>query len=1225
MKQTAEQSGPHSVQGLETGLEALRQGPEFRGPVETLDGHHCNDHFAQIYESDEERFDAAIPFIRHGLDQNDRCMYIVDESTEAEVKAAMRAAGLDVDAALAAGTLSFHTIQETYLRNGTFDPDEMIDFYAEMVADATEEYAALRIIAETTWLQEETTTVDQFIEYEARVNDLFADEDALAICQYDRDGFPPEIIRKIVRTHPHLIYNGTVCHNVYYTPPEEFFGADEPAREVDRMLETLYDRTAARTALEDRQRTLRKQNEIVASPDKTFEEKLQELFELGCERFGLELGAMATVDTDDDRFEVEAVSGDHEYFAPGVELPLSETYCTAATDIKAAGSVADPPEEGYDDIHVYQEFGIQAYLGTYIAVDGGADRTFFFVTETPRSADFSDDDHAFIRLMGQWVKYELERRQRERFLHESYQITSDPELSFEEKLERLLDLGCEWFGLEMAGMNHLPSWDGKFRIEHGVGLGVDSGDEPVWTDPGEGCFCRRTITEDRPVSCVDVRGTDWAHDPIYQEFGLTSYFGTKVMSGSTPYGTLWFGSTEPRDRPFSDTERTFIELIGQWVSYEVERREHKQSQRDLYEIAADTDLAFDEKLQALFDLGCNRFDLELGGIAQIDPATDEFEVKYASDDHDHLAHGAQIPLSETYCRVFANGGDTAGITDPVGDGFEGSRAYEEFGMNAYLGTRIRLDDARDRTLFFASSDPRTADFSEAERTFLHLMGQWVQHELEQHHRKLELRERTEYLSALIETAPECIKTVAADGTLLQMNPAGLDMVEADAETAVTGNCVYDLIAPEHRERFRTFNERICQGECGTLTFDIIGLEGTRRHMESHAAPLHRPDGTTVQVALTRDITEQVERESELERALDLLEKTEQVADVGGWEIDLNTQDVFWSDHIFELLEVDADEEPSLDEALDMYHEEDKPIVMDAVENALASGDPFDVEARIRTNSGEVRWLRLQGAPETADDDVVSLRGAAQDITTRKQREQRLEEVIEQLQQSNDRLKQFAYAASHDLQEPLRMVSSYLQLLEDQYREDLDGDAQEYIDFAVNGADRMREMVTDLLAFSRVEQADGAFEQVECDAILDRVLDDLQVKIEENNAEITVQSLPTVVGERSQLEQLFSNLVSNALKYRRDDPPEVDIRVENRSDCWEFSVADNGIGIDPDKTDRIFEVFKRLHQNNEYPGTGIGLSLCQKIAENHGGDIWVESEPGEGSTFFVTLPKQGPDQ
>ncbi|MFD1687649.1 ATP-binding protein, partial [Halolamina salifodinae] len=181
-----------------------------------------------------------------------------------------------------------------------------------------------------------------------------------------------------------------------------------------------------------------------------------------------------------------------------------------------------------------------------------------------------------------------------------------------------------------------------------------------------------------------------------------------------------------------------------------------------------------------------------------------------------------------------------------------------------------------------------------------------------------------------------------------------------------------------------------------------------------------------------------------------------------------------------------------------------------------------------------------------------------------------------------------------------MVSSYLQLLENRYRDDLDQDAQEFIDFAVDGADRMRAMVDDLLAFSRVEQAENAFEPVDCEAVVDRVTDDLQIQIAENDAVIVADSLPTLSGDSEQLQQLFSNLVSNGVKYNESETPRVEISAERRGDDWAFAVADNGIGIDPDRTDRIFEMFKRLHNADEYEGTGIGLSLCQEIVENHGG-------------------------
>lgn len=322
----------------------------------------------------------------------------------------------------------------------------------------------------------------------------------------------------------------------------------------------------------------------------------------------------------------------------------------------------------------------------------------------------------------------------------------------------------------------------------------------------------------------------------------------------------------------------------------------------------------------------------------------------------------------------------------------------------------------------------------------------------------------------------------------------------------------------------------------------------------------------------------------------------------------------------ELLELDYDE--SLFGATDPDGE---PLEESIFQQVLRSGEPvYDAEGKITRPEGNQIWLSVNGAPlSDPSGEITAIVFAFEDITERKQLEKTLKETIEELERSNDRLREFTYAASHDLQEPLRMVSSYLRLLENRYKDDLDADAQEFIEFAVNGADRMREMVNDLLAYARVEQDDQEFEPVDCEVLVERVLTDLQVQIEESNAEIVTESLPTVEGDHQQLEQLFQNLVSNALKYN-DAAPRVEITAEQRGNHWEFSVADNGIGIDPEHADQIFEAFQRLH-HEEYSGTGVGLSLCQKIVENHGGNIWVESQPGEGSTFSFTLPGRATTQ
>lgn len=200
-----------------------------------------------------------------------------------------------------------------------------------------------------------------------------------------------------------------------------------------------------------------------------------------------------------------------------------------------------------------------------------------------------------------------------------------------------------------------------------------------------------------------------------------------------------------------------------------------------------------------------------------------------------------------------------------------------------------------------------------------------------------------------------------------------------------------------------------------------------------------------------------------------------------------------------------------------------------------------------------------------------------------------------------------------------MVSSYLQLLERRYDDDLDEDGQEFLEFAVDGADRMREMIDGLLKYSRVETRGDPFETVSLDDVLTEVCDDLQVMIQESNAEITTEDLPRVEGDHGQLRQVFQNLLDNAIEYSGDDPPRIYIDAERDGDQWLVSVEDNGVGIDPEDTDRVFEVFQRLHARGEHAGTGIGLALVERIIERHGGDVWVESDPGQGSTFSFTLP------
>ncbi|TYL38710.1 histidine kinase [Natronococcus pandeyae] len=408
--------------------------------------------------------------------------------------------------------------------------------------------------------------------------------------------------------------------------------------------------------------------------------------------------------------------------------------------------------------------------------------------------------------------------------------------------------------------------------------------------------------------------------------------------------------------------------VTEQKTFERELRENNWTLQRLYEITADSEHGFDEKVDLLLELGRERLGLDVGFVASIDADRDRFEVDYAISEDERLQPGTTTSLSETYCQRTIESDELLALDNVPSQGGVDDQSYERWDFDAYVGSRISLDGGQYKTICFADSSTRTAPFTPAERSFVELATQWLSYELE----------RQQY-----------------------------------------------------------------QGE--------------------------------------------------------------------------------------------------------------------------------------------------------------------------------LEELVAELEESNERLEHFAYAASHDLQEPLRMVTSYLTLIESRYDDALDEDGQEFLEFAVDGADRMRQMIDGLLAYSRVDTRGDPFAPVDLEDVLAEVQSDLQMQIEETDADVTIESLPYVAGDSDQLRQLFQNLLSNAIKYSGDEPPRVHVSAEQSDEGWAVSVRDEGIGIESNEIDGIFELFQRLHTHDEESGTGIGLALCQRIVERHDGEIEVDSEPGEGSRFTITLP------
>ena len=308
---------------------------------------------------------------------------------------------------------------------------------------------------------------------------------------------------------------------------------------------------------------------------------------------------------------------------------------------------------------------------------------------------------------------------------------------------------------------------------------------------------------------------------------------------------------------------------------------------------------------------------------------------------------------------------------------------------------------------------------------------------------------------------------------------------------------------------------------------------------------------------------------------------------------------------------------------DALHPDDRERISALWSEAVRTQTIFETEYRIRRRDGEFLEVSARGVPVLREDGSVrEWVGICTDSTERKRAEEALIRRTRELERSNAELQQFAYVASHDLQEPLRAVANFTQLLAERYAPQLDDDARDFIAFAVDGARRMQALIRDLLAYSRVGTKGRVLEPVDCNEALGHALSNLRISIAENAALVSHEELPVIQADATQLVQLFQNLIGNGIKFRGVNPPRVHVSAVRQAGYWTFSVRDNGIGIEAQYAERIFDIFQRLHRREEYPGTGIGLAVCKKIVERHGGRIGVESEPGNGSTFFFSIPTAG---
>ncbi len=801
-----------------------------------------------------------------------------------------------------------------------------------------------------------------------------------------------------------------------------------------------------------------------------------------------------------------------------------------------------------------------------------------------------------------------------------HRITTARHETPDEAFQEYLRAGCAIFEMPIGILSETPVVDAEtgersYRL-HTVESPVPEVRAGIEMPLGE-AFCDAVVERGHTVSYADVceEGEEVMCKAAHAEHGLRAFIGTPLVVDGALFGTLNFVSPVPRPGGFEPHEHELVEVMAESVTQllSLQRAERARAEADaryrsIVHTVEEGLMLVDSEGTVLMSNPAVRDMLGLGEDRVLERVAGVPRRRILREDGTPFPEGA-LPEREVFRTGRPVRGVVQGIAKPGGETCwysVNARAADRDADGTVATVVVSFTDVTEQRR--AETQLRESEAQLRKAQEIARIGSW----------------RWNIASDEISWSDELFRIFGLDAEgfdpsyesyLERLHPEVRDRIAAAVQHAIDHKQGYELdhrvVHPDGSVRYVHSLGEVVLGERG----EVAALQGT-----------------------AQDVTAQREAQREVERLSLQLERILDAAGEGIYGLDLDGRTTFVNHAAGEMTGWEPDALVGREQHAVLHHHR-------------ADGSPYPAEAcpihqtlrdgQERRVADEVFWrkdgssfpVEYVAAPMWAEDAIVGAVVVFQNVADRVAAEQALQRYADDLEERNAELEQFAYVASHDLQEPLRMVSSFLQLLQRRYADQLDETADEYIAYAVDGAKRMQKLIQDLLSYSRVGTRGKAFKPVDMNRTAETVLTDLGPALDEAGATVEAGDLPTVAADETQMRQLLQNLVANAVKFRAEAAPVVRISAEQAEDAgravWRFAVADNGIGIEEHHADRVFQIFQRLHTRDEYEGTGIGLAMCKKIVERHGGRIWFESAPDaaasptDGTTFYFTLPTAPP--